>query len=117
MHEVSKRAALSAEAASTLQLSLDQASKRAEESAAEAKAAKEARASAEQAIKAERTQQRELQDAHSDLLVLLASQEIEKKALQEHLGRHGPEAVQEAMKSAFDNGALDFTAGNTASDS
>ena len=57
----------------------------------------------------QRTQFSEQKSAHADLLVLLASQEIEKNTLMEHLGRHGAEYVQEAMKSAFDKGALDFS--------
>ena len=57
----------------------------------------------------QRSQYSELKNAHSDLLVLLASQEIEKNTLMEHLGRHGAECVQEAMKGAFEKGALDWT--------
>ena len=57
----------------------------------------------------QRAQFSEQKSAHADLLVLLASQEIEKNTLMEHLGRHGAEHVQEAMKSAFEQGALDFS--------
>ena len=60
-------------------------------------------------IAAQRAQFSEQKSAHADLLVLLASQEIEKNTLMEHLGRHGAECVQEAMKCAFDKGALDFS--------
>lgn len=51
----------------------------------------------------------QLEEEHNDLLVLLASQEIEKNTLLDHHTRVvGESGVQEALAAALKNGALDW---------
>lgn len=51
----------------------------------------------------------QLEEEHNDLLVLLASQEIEKNTLLDHHTRvAGESGVQEALAAALKNGALDW---------